>query len=465
MKRIALAIIALLAIGSAFAQTKFPLTIICNVMDADVYINNKLYTKTSQNLVIQLPPTTYNIKVAKAGYNEFSTTVAVKASNAGTILNVNLQLLQAPQQVNPAQTLLPSFPLNITSNVGGAQVFLNGKFSGTTPFGQKVIGGDYDIRVIAPGYGDFQQRQSVRGPTQINAQLRSAGSQLTVQSNVNGADVFINGNPAGKTPFQAQLPNGSYNVVVRAPGFSDFNQSIVINGSNLQVNAILQGLSQQLSIMSNVNGAEVFINGNPAGRIPFAAQLPAGSYMVLVRAAGYMDFNQNVVIGNGPVQVNALLQGLSYQVSVDSNIRGALVFVNGTQVGQTPLANMMQQGTYTILVRAPGYSDYQAQIAVNGPQSINAFLQPMVSSWQITLPESILNRDGKPGQSKDRDIQIYVDGVLQAGIRGPIAASGQLAPGRHVIRVVSGGLAIEGQVDLQSGKTYTFEPFAGINVK
>jgi hypothetical protein len=465
MKRIVLAVIALLAIGSAFAQTKFPLTIICNVMDADVYIDNNLYMKTSPNMVIQLPPTTYNIKVAKAGFNEFSASVAVKASRSGTTLNVNLQPLAAPQTISPAQSLLPSFPLNVTSNVGGAQVFLNGKFSGTTPFGSRVIGGDYEVRVTAPGYQDFFQRLRVRNPTQVNAQLQSTGSQLTVQSNVNGADVYINGNPAGKTPFQAQLPNGSYNVVVRAPGFSDFSQSVVINGGNFVVNATLQGMSQQLSVLSNVNGAEVFINGNPAGRTPFAAQLPAGSYALMVRAPGYMDFNQSVVIGNGPAQVNAMLQGLSYQVSIESNIRGALVLVNGTQVGQTPFVSMMPMGNYAILVRAPGYSDYQAQIAVNGNQSINAFLQPMLASWQLRLPEGILNREGRQGQSRDRDIQVFVDGILQADARGPIAAAGQLAPGRHVIRIVSGGLAIEGQVDVQSGKSYVFEPFAGINAK
>ena len=393
MKRIFLALFALLAIGSAFAQTKFPLTIICNVMDADVYINNKPYTRTTPNLVIQLPPNTFNIKVAKAGFSDFNANVTVARS--GTTLNVNLQPLgAAPAQVAPAQTLLPSFPLNITSNAGAAQVFLNGNLAGATPFGANVIGGTYEIRVTAPGYQDFFQRMNVRSPTTVNAQLQSLGSQLSVNSNVNGASVLINGNPAGQTPFSGTMPNGSYTVVVRAPGYMDFSQNIVINGGPLQVNAMLQGQNQQLSVQCNVNGADVYINGNPAGKTPLGAQVPQGSYTIQVKAPGFSDFSQNVVVGNGPAMVNA-------------------------------------------------------------------FLQPMLATWQLRLPETMRNKD-----SKSRDsIQIWIDGAPQNVVQGPIMAAGQLTPGRHVVRLAAGGLFSETQVDVQVGQAYTFEPFIGISVK
>jgi hypothetical protein len=402
MKKAFLILVSLLAIGSAFAQTKFPLKIVCNVMDADVYINNKLYTKTTANLIIQLPPSTYNIKVAKAGYNEFQANVAVQASNSGTILNVALQPLQAPAQVG-TPNILPSFPLNIASNVSGAQVYLNGKPTGQTPFGQNVIGGTYEIRVTAPGYADFQQKVIVKGPLQVNAMLQPTGQMLSVQSNVQGADVIINGNPAGKTPFSAQVPSGSYNVTVKAPG--------------------------------------------------------------------YFDFNQGVVVGNGAAQVNAVLQPLGYQLSVSANVQGASVFVNNQQLGQTPFATTLAPGSYTLLVRASGYLDYQVQLSVNGPQVVNASLQPASASWQFRIPEAFLNKDQGKDQGKGKDqrsyaqAQLWIDGILQPEAPGQAFASGQLFPGRHVIRFVSGGLAVETQVDVQAGKAYVFEPFIGISVK
>jgi hypothetical protein len=393
MKKAFLTLVTLLALSAAFAQTKFPLRINCNEMDADVYINNKLYTKTMPNLTIQLPPAVYSIKIAKAGFNEFNQNVTVKAGNGGTLLNAVLQPLQAPAQVPAPNALLPMFPLNINSNVAGAQVYLNGKLSGQTPFGQKVIGGTYEIRVTAPGYSEFQQRMVVRTPTQVNA--------------------------------------------------------------------VLQGSSSQISISSNVNGAEVIINGNTAGRTPFAAQMPMGSYSVQVRSPGYLDFQQNVVVGNGPVQVNAVLQSLGYQVTVNANVQGALVLVNGQQVGQVPFMTALPPGNYGIIVRAQGFMDYQAQLSVNGPQTVNAILQSAMSSYQFKIPEAFLNRDRDRDKESGgrRNIQLWVDGVLDNDF------AGQLTAGRHVLRFVSGGIAVETQVDIQVGRSYLFEPFIGINVK
>jgi hypothetical protein len=100
------------------------------------------------------------------------------------------------------------------------------------------------------------------------------------------------------------------------------------------------------------------------------------------------------------------------------------------------------------------------QIIVNGPQAINAVMQQMVATWQLKLPESLL-KDARPGRS--RDIQVWVDGVQQADSQGQVG--GQLLPGRHVIRLMIGGLVAEAQVDAQSGRAYSIEPELGLMVK
>lgn len=516
------AILLALVSGTAFAQTKFPLTIVCNEMGADVYINNKLYTKTVPNLVIQLPAATYSVKIAKAGFSEFSANVAV--TNKGATLSATLAPLAPAAPAAPAPSpFLPSFPLTVNANVAGADVYLNNKPSGKTPFGANVIGGTYEIVVRAPGYSDFSQRVQVNGPMTVNATLQAMGAQLTVSSNVQGAEVLINKNPAGKTPFSATVAPGSYAVTVRAPGFVEFNQNVVVSGP-VQVNATLQPLSFALTVSANVQGAGVFINGNQAGKTPFSAtvapgsysvsvrapgfvdfnqnvvvngpvqvnatlqqvtfaltvsanvpgadvylnnnlagkapfsaQLPAGSYAVTVRAAGYVDFNQNVVV-SGPAQVNAALQPLTYQLTVDAvNFKGAQVLINGNPAGQTPFAAMLPPATYGVTIKAPGFTDFAASVALNGPQQVQATLQPAPASWQVVVPDAAANKDLKGGHWSQ--IQVYVDGVLQK------ASSAQVTPGRHVLRIVSGGLAVESPVDFQPGKAYTFEASLGFTVK
>ncbi len=397
MKKLFLALFALAAIGAASAQTKFPLVINCNEMGADVYINNKLYTKTVPNLRIQLPPAAYNIKIAKDGFREFQATVNVAAKAAGTVLNATLESIQpqAPAQAPVGKSIIPSFGLRIACNVSGAQI-------------------------------------------------------------------FVDGNPVGTTPNDAKIPLGKHEVRVSAPGFVDFVQKIEATAF-VALSVTLQGLNQSLSVSSNVNGADVLINGNPAGKTPFQAQVPGGSYSVVVKAPGFLDFAQNIVVGNGPAQVNAMLQPMSFQVNVNGNVQGALVFVNGQQSGQTPFATALPPGSYTVLVRAPGFLDYQVQVAVNGPQAINAILQPATVSWQLKLPESLVNKDLKNG--RDRGIDFWIDGQQQGEQNGPVFSAGQIQAGRHTLRFAAGGIVYETQVDIQLGKSYTFEPFLGINVK
>jgi hypothetical protein len=362
--------------------------------------------------------------------------------------------------------------LNIICNQPGAQVFINGKPAGyTTPnFSFLVPAGKVQVRVQKNGFQTFETIvQATNKPITLNVNLLPIGAQqpppqpvqgsISVNANIPGADVYINGANVGRAPLNYAVPaNGTYSVQVRAPGYNDFSTNVTVSGP-VQVNATLtpQIINYSISINSNVQGAEILINGNRAGTTPFSAQVPAGSYTVLVRAPGYFDFTQNVVV-NGPIQVNATLQGMTYQLSVDAaNYRGADVFINGNQAGKTPFVGMLQPGTYSVVVRAPGFSDYAATATMNGPQNIVAALQPAAASWQIALSEAYTNKDLKGGHWSH--IQIYVDGALQK------APSGQVLAGRHVIRLVSGGLSVETTVEFQPGRTYTFEPVMGLTVK
>jgi hypothetical protein len=338
-----------------------------------------------------------------------------------------------------------------------------------------------------------------------------ARTQITIMCNVAGAQVFLSGQNVGVANPNLTINNlkpGSYIVRVTKPGFLDFETKVAVGSKGAAIRVVLQPsnnapqaapnavnnaprgvvegggnqaaannapppapapapapapqiFNYDLVISSNVNGADVYINGNPAGKTPFRAQVPSGSYNVQVKAAGYVDYNQSIVVGNGPTRLNALLQGLSYQVSIDANVHGALVFINGQQLGQTPYAALLMPGSYTLLVRAPGFLDYQAPLEVSGAQAFNVSLQPATASWQLRVPEGMRNKDSGQG----RGIQLWIDGAPQAIAQGPASAAGQLTPGRHVIRIASGDLLAETQVDVQLGKAYVFEPFLGISVK
>lgn len=297
---------------------------------------------------------------------------------------------------------------------------------------------------------------------------------LTVKCNVSGAQVYINGHLAGyaQPNFSQLLAAGSYKITVKAKGYQDFSTTVRISRDPVTVNATLGGgavvpppqvINHSLSVSANVNGAEVYVNGNLAGTTPFSSQVPPGSYNIVVKAPGYVDYAQTVSV-RGPTRINANLQSMSHQVSISAaNVRGATVFINGAQVGHSPYKAFLSPGSYTVTIKAPGFIDYTVQLNVNGPETINAVLQPLTASWQFSIPEGFVNRDIRQGQS--RHIQLYLDGVLQAESQGRIFASGQMSAGKHRFRLVIGGMSIETQIDAEAGRSYVLEPFIGINVK
>jgi hypothetical protein len=326
-------------------------------------------------------------------------------------------------------------------NVSGAQVFLAGQLVGTTTpnLMLNVRVGNYPLRIIKPGFNDFNQVVNVDGDgTTVRVMLQARGD---------GPALNLNDGKMQPVPEGKELNRQSDNAPAPINNFEK-------KGAAPNVIVAPQVMNFDLAISANVNNAEVIINGNPAGRTPFLAQVPAGTYALKVRAPGYLDYNQNIVVGNGPAQFNVALQPLGYQVSVNSNVQGAAVLVNGQQLGQTPYATTLAPGNYAIIVRATGYLDYQVQLSVNGPQQVNASLMPATASWQLNIPEALLNRQGQR-----RGMQLLLDGAPQNG------TSGQILPGRHVIRFVTGDLAVETQVDIQAGRAYVFEPSLGINVR
>lgn len=65
------------------------------------------------------------------------------------------------------------------------------------------------------------------------------------------------------------------------------------------------------------------------------------------------------------------------RVTVKSNPCGATIYIDGIQVGQTPMSFPMPTGRYTLVLLAPGHQQFTQRILVpNAPLEINAELVP-----------------------------------------------------------------------------------------
>lgn len=207
-----------------------------------------------------------------------------------------------------------------------------------------------------------------------------------------------------------------------------------------------------ITINVNIKSAGIWVNNQQISGN--TATVPAGTYTFLVRANGYKDWTQTLKIsGNQTISANLIPNQHRLSVSANTNCS---IYINNSMVGNNSYNGLYSPGTYTVTVRSNGFMEYRATINLDRDTNLVATLQPLMATVNVSLPQHMLNH--RFGHPMDQ-IKVYDNGMELKGL------SYQLTPGRHTIRVESGGFVMEGNYNLEAGRTYTIEPTMYISVK
>jgi hypothetical protein len=211
--------------------------------------------------------------------------------------------------------------------------------------------------------------------------------------------------------------------------------------------------SYELTVNANVSDFRVYVDGREikGNRI----EVKPGNHNITVRADGYFDWSQRVNV-NQNQNVYASLQPREFRLTINSNIKGADVYIDGNRRGSTGFQSELAPGNYNIRVSQFGYNDYTTTVNLNGNREIYAELQPAYARVRVEFPDSVLNPRDKGARDK---VDIYIDGNMQKG------RSFQLMPGEHRIQIVSGGFSMEGTFTFQPGQDYTIEPSLSLGIE
>lgn len=89
-----------------------------------------------------------------------------------------------------------------------------------------------------------------------------------------------------------------------------------------------------------------------------------------------------VVMGLCFTGCSTLINGTRQEVNIDSQPKGATVFINNQSFGQTPTAAELQRdGNYTILLEMPGFEPYEIELGKKW--STMFFVNIPVLGWAI----------------------------------------------------------------------------------
>ena len=112
----------------------------------------------------------------------------------------------------------------------------------------------------------------------------------------------IDGEDYGNPPITIEPAEfGTHSVVVRAPGFREVRRTCSVGPSrNCDIYAELNALGVPVRVEANVSGAQLFVDGEARGPVPWEGDLPAGAHQLEVRAEDYENHVEQIQLQKSP---------------------------------------------------------------------------------------------------------------------------------------------------------------------
>ena len=192
---------------------------------------------------------------------------------------------------------------------------------------------------------------------------------IDVRSTPARASVYLDGTFIGYTPLTYGATVGRHDVTVESDGYDTYATTVDVRaGRTASVDARLnqQRRAGTASFTSSPSGADVYVDGRYVGTTPTGqVRFEVGNYTARFELAGYDTTTVSFDVRNNQDRtVNAQLRAQSATVTVQGNIGGAMVFLDGRQVGTLPNGSGrlrisdVAPGRHELVVMAPGYATY-----------------------------------------------------------------------------------------------------------
>jgi hypothetical protein len=223
--------------------------------------------------------------------------------------------------------------LQVKSSPGGADVYVDGFYSGSTATTVgNLAAGQHILQLRLAGYRDWIGNVKVppNGVTVIDATLEMATADTTgnivVSSDPFGASVYLDSNYQGQTQADNTLDltgiqPGSHILELQLTNYQDFMTTVDIqSGGTIPVSAELVPATivseiGTVQITSDPQGANIFLDNIYQGITPLTiSSLNAGTHTLVLRLPGYNDYSSLVTITPGQsLQVQAALYPVATQ--------------------------------------------------------------------------------------------------------------------------------------------------------
>ena len=235
---------------------------------------------------IPLDPGTYGLAVSAPRYKELNAPLAVEGGGG-------LEPFTAELEPDWAE-------ITASSNPPGAELRSEGQVLGITPATVELLSGERLLSFSRPGFATHREPLTVvAGSPQTlpTIRLQPAAGVLRVQTNPPGASITVDGDFRGGSPATVEVsPDRAHRVVVSRAGYESQERTVTLGrGAEQSLNIRLEPRLGTIRVLSLPAGAQVSVNGQPAGRTPLDLQLPSTGQQLEFSLEGYVAQSREVI--------------------------------------------------------------------------------------------------------------------------------------------------------------------------
>ena len=186
------------------------------------------------------------------------------------------------------------------------------------------------------------------------------------------------------------LPMGEHRYEVSSPAYESKIGTFTISGEKLTLPVRLASAMATLTVSCATSGTQIYVNDELKGTSSWSGTLPAGSYRVEGRLAGYRSHRQSVTLarlGRQQVTIPAL-QSVSGSLNVNYQPTNAEVWIDGRKVGSSPdIFRNLNVGSHEVELRASGYHTKKETVTIQDGQT--AMLSGSLESQSVVQTPTV----------------------------------------------------------------------------
>lgn len=333
--------------------------------------------------------------------------------------------------------------LAIDSEPKGANIFIEEKLVGTTPYTGQFPEGEYTYRIELPRYHPEAGKVTLKGKREtLTFTMRPRFGKISVTSSPeSGMMIYLNDENTGKTtPATLEgVSSGNQTLKLTSQWYQPQAKTVTVNDNQTTTVSFTMEPAFANITVKTTPPADILINGTKKANSTYSDRMLTGIYTLKAELDKHYPEERQLVVEAGKAQNISLdLKPKTGRIDITSTPFDANIKLNGKDYGTTPTTvRDLLIGSYTLTLEKPGYGTVNKTVSITEGQTTE-INETLPTGMEVTIA------------STPSGAQLWVNGASV----GTTPFKTTLAFSSHSVKLVNGKKEVNETITVtQGGKT------------